>query len=378
MRIKFPKWRKQNEEDLLTPDELRELAEEEIEVEMLPGYPHEIHPVGLVSGSGVPITDSRISGPGTYKSDRGGVAEFAREFEVGDDSLQAGLEFERDKYPTDYSKIVGIPKYTTRAISHKDPWEVSEDLSHRKGKGSVAGINKPPGEGWPDVMGFGSPKANEIHWPLKGIDGELDHLDVLAHEISHKALGHFDKKATSVGQSIESYNISKLPFVVKQHPELISGGTTNEYREIFVQSGQILDEFEVRLYQEAEEYPIDKACRFDRFVKTTKQNTPRDWPSGIIDSIAIQALINMTQEGVIHEKTARLYIQRIRGVTPKEVRRHSPLGLSDELDLGDRIYDPDDLWMGQSSASEEEYFQALEQDKRKWRRVGTKKGKWTR
>jgi len=220
--------------------------------------------------------------------------------------------------------------------------------------------SEPSGAG--HLLGWTSASPPEIHYPLKGPDGVLDQADVLGHEMSHKFLGH-----TQEVRSIEK-RLQLLFEANINDPQIIEFANT------------IMNEFEVRLFQEAEGFPIDNRCRFDEFVRRTEKSSKRryygpkglgyrgpDFPAGMFDLLAIQALTNMEEEGVITEKTARLYLQRLK--IRSRTNRFS----------SGKVYDPDEAYFEESEGSKdyEDYQEALRQQGLRYRRIGPE-GRWTK
>ncbi len=300
---------------------------------------------GGLEYKGTPVIHSRIQGESTYSKDFGGVATDIEYVDGGVRPKGWEDQWTRTSWggepPTDEEKLKPIQ---TSVMSHPSP----QASSFREAQWS-RGSKSPTGH----LLGWTSGSPPEIHYPLKGPDGELDYADVLAHEMSHKFLGH-----TQEVRSIEK-RLQLLFQANIDDPEVI------EFAE------HIMTEFEVRLFQEAEGFPIDNRCRFDEFVRRTEKSSKRkggrDFPAGMFDLLAIQALTNMEEEGVITEKTVRLYLQRLK--IRSRTKRFST----------GKVYDPDEAYFEESEDSEyyEDYQEALRQQDLRYRRIGPE-GRWTK
>ena len=305
-----------------------------------------------------PRIHSRIQGESTYSKDFGGVATEIEYFDGkvkprGWEELWTTSSRPLSKALTDEEKLKPV---ITTVIPHETPRSSTfKEAQRMRAKETREGVH---------LLGWTTGSPAQIHYPLKGLDGELDSSDVLGHEMAHKFLGHVqevrpvEKRLQLIFQKVE------------MDPEALEFATN------------MMNEFEVRLFQEAEGYPIDNKCRFDEFVRRTakiaKRKGGEDFPSSIYKWLAAQALINMEEEGVITQKTARLYFRRIFQSTPKEVSIQT-LTAPGGYDLTEPIYDPDDAYLGRkaSSYNPEDYQEALRQQGLRYRRVG-RKGRWTK
>ena len=346
--------------------DLPEDSEQEIQEDNIGKYStleYSIRDIDGLEYDTAPKIHSRIQGESTYAKDFGGVAtnlEYIRE-----DGNIVGVkphgweeEFGTISMPgsralTDEEKLK--PR-TTTVIPHETPRSSTfKEAQRMRANETREGVH---------LLGWTTGSPAQIHYPLKGLDGELDSSDVLGHEMSHKFLGH-----TQEVRPIEK-RLQLLFQKVEMDPEALEFATN------------MMNEFEVRLFQEAEGFPIDNKCRFDEFVRRTAKITKRkggeDFPSSIYKWLAAQALINMEEEGVITQKTARLYFRRIFQSTPKEVSIQT-LTAPGGYDLTEPIYDPDDSYLGRkaSNYNPEDYQEALRQQDLRYRRVG-RKGKWTK